>query len=346
MAVMRESDLKAHLSGGEYLPVYFLVGEEKLVLKTYLERMLKKMVPQNFPDFNFNEFNYEADIDKIADAALALPFMADKKCVLVHDYALEEKSAVDRDKLLELVERLPPSTALIFYYPTANVSGKSLGKYKNLYKAIDKVGAIVEFSRKTGVELEKYIYKTAEKNNCRIKKENAQRLVEYVGNDLTAINNELLKLCLYVKEGEITLEHMDAVVSKSVEATVFELSKCILNSDFSKSYELLDKLFYMGEKAVPILAVLSSAFVDIYRVKCSLEAGKSNLGPSEYGDYKGREFRLKYAQRDGRNLSTQKVEECLSLFLKTDFELKSSKLDDKTVLESLIAKLLVITKGG
>ncbi len=339
---MDEQGIKKHIAKGELLPLYFFIGEEKLLLKKYLQRFLKVAVPENFTDFNFNEFRSDASVDEIADAALALPFMAEHKCVLVSDYVLDEKSAQDRDKFEELLTILPDTTVLVFYYPTANV--KSFSKYKKIDTLIKERGVVVDFKRKEGTELIKYICSTAEKNGARIQKNNAQKLIEFVGNDLTTINNEILKLSMYAKDREINLDDMELLVSKSVEATVFELSKCILSSNFAKSYEILDKLFYMGEKAVPILAVLSSSFIDVYRVKCALEAGKTVTSPAEYADYKGKDFRLKYAQRDGRNLSTAVVGKYLKLLIQSDLELKSSRLDDKIVLETLIAKLLYLTK--
>ncbi len=340
---MDEQGIRKHIAGGELLPLYFFIGEEKLSLKKYLNRLLKVSIPENFTDFNFNEFKSDATVDEIADASMALPFMAQRKCVLVSDFVLDEKSSTDRDKFEELLTLLPDTTVLIFYYPTANVKGFS--KYKKIDALIKERGLVVDFKRKEGAELLKYICKAAEKQGSRIEKNNAQKLVEFVGNDLNTINNELIKLCMYAKNREISLDDMELLVSKSVEATVFELSKCILASNFAKSYEILDKLFYMGEKAVPILAVMSASFIDIYRVKCALEAGKTVTSPSEYADYKGKDFRLKYAQRDGRNLSTATVGKCLKLLLKADLDLKSSKLDDKTVLETLIAKLLYLTKA-
>mgnify|MGYP000155228536 CR=1 FL=1 len=48
------------------------------------------------------------------------------------------------------------------------------------------------------------------------------------------------------------------------------------------------------------------------------------MAPTEYGDYRGRDFRLKYAERDVRDLSIEMLRECLSLLLNCDLSIKLS----------------------
>ena len=102
------------------------------------------------------------------------------------------------------------------------------------------------------------------------------------------------------------------------------------------------------EEPYTILAVLSSAYIDMYRVRAAIEAGKTSMAPTEYGDYRGRDFRLKYAERDVHDLSIEMLRECLSLLLNCDLSIKLSGGEnmDRIALEKLFAQLLYVAHRG
>ena len=64
--------------------------------------------------------------------------------------------------------------------------------------------------------------------------------------------------------------------------------------------------------------------------------------------YKGHDFRLKYAERDMRDLSLEVLRESIALLLDCDLSLKLSTGDtmDRVVLEKLFSKLLFAAHRG
>lgn len=345
MPVIEASAFKRHTESGNLLPVYFLYGPEKLLLKKGQQRLVAKAAAESFGDFNSNSFSSAHTVDEIADAAMALPFMAKQKCVLVSDYDVEKISATELEKLKELLGDPCPSTVLIFTLPTLLIDCKKSAKWRSFLKLVEEKGASVEFQPMGQSDIVKFLCSQAERLGSSLSKQNAQRIVDYAGSDLTNLQTEIQKLSAYAKGREISPQDIEELVIKNLETTVFLLSKAIIGGNYGKAYELLQLLFDSGEKAVPILAVLSSAFVDMYRVRAAVEANKSATAPAAYGDYKNKEFRLRNAERDIRGLSTEKLGKCLGLLLDTDMLLKSSKMSDKIIMEELIAKLLIINKG-
>ena len=89
MPVLTESDLRQHLSSGGFASLYVIFGEEKYLVKRAAVKLIKKAAGEAFPEFNRNEFPSTAGIDAVADAAEALPFLAEHKCVAVADFNLE-----------------------------------------------------------------------------------------------------------------------------------------------------------------------------------------------------------------------------------------------------------------
>ena len=346
MPMLTESELRQKLSKDEIDNLYFFYGTEKYTLKLAVERLVKKFSAGNFPDFNMNSFANEAAIDAIADAAEALPLMSDRKCVIVSDFNLEEKNAAEIKKFMELIENISETTTLIFYYPTLNIEKKSAAQWKKWIKAAAEKGTAAEFTFRTSSELEKMIIREAEKAGCSITKANAGKIVEYAGPDIKPIMTETMKLCAFAGSGGITSEMIETMVTKSMETTVFILSAHLINGYYEKAIACLDELFYRREEPVNILAVLSSTYVDMYRVRIAVNSGKSFRAPGEYGEYKGREFVLSKAERAVKGLSADTLRKALEVLLDTDVKLKSSGVNPRILMDTLIAKLMLITKEG
>lgn len=353
MPEIAETELKKQLAAGQMYSVYIIAGEEKYLVKRSAARLIKKAGGESFTEFNLNEFTNDSNIDSIADAAQALPFFAEHKCVSVADFNIEEKDSTEIDKLYELLELVPETTSLVFHYPTLDFDTKKSAKWRKFLKTVQDSGAVVMCGRRSVQELNKLLVREAEKCGCAISRQNADRIIEYAGQDVTRLLNEIEKLCAFAlgngktveAPAKITAEMIETLVPKTTETTVFLMSNALVAGNYEKAYRLLDTLFYQNEEPIAILGALSSAYVDMYRVKTALESGKQSSGAVEYGEYKGKEFRLRNAEKNAKNLRTDALRASLYLLLEADMALKGSRLNGRTVLEELIAKLLLAAKG-
>lgn len=161
---------------------------------------------------------------------------------------------------------------------------------------------------------------------------------------MNTLENETQKLCAYVGSGIITDDAIKAVAVKNTEARIFALSDSIIRRDYNSAYKQLDLLFYQREKPEVILGVLSSAFVDIYRVRTAIESGEKASVLKDIFPYKGKEFRLRNAERDMKQYSNKAISKILDAIAYADIRLKSNVGNQRTVLEMLIAKILLIVK--
>lgn len=348
MPEINETTFRDRLTKDKLCGLYFLYGDEKFLIRRDMQRAEKKLSASDFPEFNYNEFPHSAGVDDIADAVTALPFMAERKCVTVSDLNVEALSSAEQSKLSELLESVPDTTTLIFFLPTLEINVKKSAKWRAFLKAVNEHGCSVPYARRGEGDLVKYLIKEAEKSGSALTKPRAEKIIRYAGNDLNVLSNEIAKLCAFANGSEITDEQIETLVTKNLETTVFLLSNALVRGDYSKAYGLLDLLLYQGEKPITILSVLSGAYIDMYRVRAAIESGKTSMAPAEYGDYGGRDFRLKYAERDMRDLSLETLRRCMGLLLECDLSLKLSTGDemDRIVLEKLFSKLLLAANRG
>ena len=108
MPQMNESDFKKHMEAGDLSGLYVLYGDEKYLVRRYAGKLIRKACGDNpFPDFNLQRFNGSAPVDDIAAAVESLPFMSERKCVVVSDLTPDSLRAGENSKWQELAANVP-----------------------------------------------------------------------------------------------------------------------------------------------------------------------------------------------------------------------------------------------
>ncbi len=345
MARISEAELKKQIKSGELSNVYMLYGEETYLKELYANRLRDKVINPDFKDFNFHQYEgKKIPLSEILNDADMIPMMSEYSFFLVHDYPLD-KSQSDMDMLKEYLKDLNETSILVFWFDSIDVDIKKNAKWKSVEALISKAGTTVNFERRTESELASVIVSSAKKRNCIIDSQKARYMVSVVGSDIKTVFNELEKICAFVGEGEITREHIDQLAVKCLQARVYDLSKFILAGNSDGAYGILNALFAQKEEPIAILAVISSCYIDMYRVKC---AKSNNISESEIAktfNYKGREWLIRNAGRDGKGLSLQNLRDAIDVLSSTDEMMKSTAVDKNFLLEETVAKLLMLRNG-
>lgn len=348
MHILNEMDIKSQIGKSNLYPVYFIFGNEHYLIKHYVKQIAEKSVQFN-KDFNLNEFDSDISVQEIFDAANSLPFMSDKKCVSVCDLNIDKLSSGEFEKLLIIVSNPSQSTCLVFWFEVVEINAKKLSeKYKKIMNQIEKSGGcLVNIERKSTSDLIHMLCDGATRRNCHIEPTTARYMIESCSDDLSTLVNELEKLCAYTKNGIITNKEVDEVCSRSVEVSVFNLSKALVAQNLNTAYKILDDLFFMRTEPVVILSILSSAYIDMYRAKVTVDSGlRVESVLSDLGYNPKMSFKLTNAERDARRLSSQQLEISLNKLLECDRQLKSTRTDPRNLLERLMAELVYISAKG
>lgn len=344
MAVINEQDFKKEALAGNFSQLYFIYGDEKYLVKKYTEYLRSKLEGKNSSGFDTDILSSSAELEDISQSAEQLPLMSERRSVFVNDFDFETLSEGDLKSLVVFCTDLPESTVLIFSQPTLTFDVKKANKTKKFAAAAAKCGTVLCLEKKGDIALEKQVASWAKALGCEISSINAAKLIQSCGTDMLTLKNETEKLCAYTGEGEITEETIKLVAVKNVEARIFALSDSIIRCDYNTAYRQLDLLFYQREKPEVILGVLSSAFIDMYRVRTAVESGEKSLVLKDIFPYKGKEFRIRNAERDMKRYSSAAISKILNAIADTDIKLKSSGADGRLLLETLIAQILLIVK--
>ncbi len=336
MPALNEAALKEKIRSNP-LGIYLFYGEESYLKKIYVDKLTDKTTDEAFADFNFHTFDgKETSFSEIYECAVAVPMMAESKCVLVKDFPLDTLDDNGFEQLETLLSDTPDDCALIFTFVAYEPKG---AKWNKVIKLFDNYGSTVKLEKKTQTDLIKLLEGGAKKRSKAFERGAAAYLITCVGSDLNTLLNETEKVCAYAENEEITRADIDAVCIKSLDAKVFDMIRDLTGGRFESAFKKLAVLFEQREDEFQILGALIANYSDIYRAKAAIKSGNRAEKAAEYYNYKNKEFRLTNAARSSSSLDFDDLCECMEILAEADGAMKSSSFDKKLILEQTLVKL-------
>ena len=345
MPILKEPELKKHLSSKQFSNVYFIDGEEKMLVGMYTDALVKKLMGDSLSEFNFHVFDSKCELSDLSVACDVVPFTSDKNCVKLVDVSFEDMSVSDIDSLIEIIKNLPDTTVLIITMPTRTPAEKITKKYKKVRDVVEKNGTVADLSRRSQLSLEKTVCKWANECGSKISPVIASKLINICTNDLKILHSEIEKLSAYAGENEITEDMIELLVAKNLQAKIYDLFDYVISQNFDKAMNTVDVLFYQREEPIMIVTALSSAYVDMYRARVATEnAVPMKIFADEMG-YKNRAWVLDKMMRQSKRISTVALRDSLEAILDLNERLVSVTVNQRIEIEKLISRLILIARG-
>lgn len=347
MNFFTEDSIKLDIKNKMFRNCYVFFGNEQYMIRHYVSKICDSAV-NTMPELNVSYYEGNA-VKEVFDCAVTFPFMAEKRVVKLCDFPIAKASANEFNALLELIENLPQYTILIIWFETVEINPKKLGeKAKKLFSAVEKSGGrVCQIMQKNSAELIKIIQNSAAKRGVKIDLPVARYMVDNCSQDVGSILFELEKLCAFAENGEVTLKMVEDVCCRSVEASVYALSKQLLRQDLDGALKTISDLFYVKIKPTDILWNLAGAYIDIYRTFAAKTEGKrASASASALGYSQNIAFRLDNAEKDLKNFSEKQLVDSLKEIQKCDARLKDNGMDSRTAIENLIVTLVVIMRNA
>lgn len=335
-----ESELKKHLSSGHFKNVYLCFGEEKMLVKRSAELIEKKVSGGELNEFNYHVFDNDSDISEISVSADIIPFMSEWNLLRINDLDIDKLSKSDFEALMKIIKDLPDTTVMIMAMPTLEVTAKSAkSQMKKLVNYVDKNGVCMELGHRSGLALERDMCKWAKAGGCTMSELNAHKLIQTAGEDLNRLNAEMKKLTAYADGKEITPEMIELLVSKTAEASVYDLFGWIVEGNINKALSAISALFYQQVSGVYICTVLSGAYLDAYRVRTGGDAGKPNAVIAEDFGYKNRAWVLGKIAKQIRGVTTSALRRSIDKLLEVQTRMVTEVVDERIEIERLVCQL-------
>jgi DNA polymerase-3 subunit delta len=238
---------------GNVKPIYFLMGEEPYYIDKISGFIEDTVLDESEKGFNqMVLYGRDVSIEDVVSNAKRFPMMAQRQVIIV-----KEAQDLSRpiEKLTSYAKQPQPTTVLVFNYKY-----KKLDKRKALYKALADVGVVFESKKLYENQVADWIRRVLSGKNYDISPKAAQMLVEFLGTDLSKIDNELNKLRIVLPEGtQITPEHIEENIGISKDYNNFELRKAIGERNILKAYRIA-KYFGDNPKDNPFVVTMALLF--------------------------------------------------------------------------------------
>ncbi|WP_333597296.1 DNA polymerase III subunit delta [Chryseobacterium flavum] len=302
---MKELDLiLKNIKNKEVLPIYFFHGEEPYFIDVAVKALEHNFLEEDEKAFNQTvAYGKDTSYQEVLSLARQFPMMGDKQVIIVKE-AQDLRFNEEENRILEAyVENPVPSTVLVFAH-----KHKKLDSRKKAAKALDKANFLFFSESVKESNLPKWISDECSKLKIKTAPNISHLLAEYLGNDLSRIANELNKLKIILKEGEVldgTIVENHIGISK--EYNVFELQKALGTKNANAAFKIAH---FMGKnpKNNPFVMLLASLYnyfsnVIIYQTMAGQppQAIASQMGVNPYfiKDYaeSARLYPLKHATR-------------------------------------------------
>lgn len=238
---------------GNIKPIYFFMGEEPYYIDKLTEYIENNILTEEEKGFNqMVLYGKDVSIEDVVSNAKRYPMMADRQVVIVKE---AQELARTIEKLESYAENPQPTTVLVFAYKY-----KSLDKRKKVTKLLEKAGVVFESKKLYDNQVGDWIKRVLSGKNYNIEPKAAAMLVEFLGTDLSKINNELEKLMIILPQGStITAHVIEENIGISKDYNVFELRKAIGERDQLKAYKIAD-YFSQNPKDNPLVMTVGLVF--------------------------------------------------------------------------------------
>ena len=238
---------------GSISPIYFFMGEEPYYIDRLTEYIENNILSEE--DKGFNQmvlYGKDVTIEEVISNAKRYPMMADRQVIIVKE---AQELARNIEKLESYAKNPQPTTVLVFAYKY-----KTLDKRKNVTKLLAKTGVVYESKKMYDNQVADWIKKLLSGKNYAIEPKASAMLVEFLGNDLSKISNELDKLMIILPKGSnITPGIIEENIGISKDYNIFEFRKAIGEKDQLKAYKIA-QYFSQNPKDNPLVMTTGLVF--------------------------------------------------------------------------------------
>ena len=273
--------------------------------------------------------------ETLSGAVDSVPMGSERKLVVVRDYKLMQPSGDMKEYLPQLLGNLPEYFCLVFYFETLEFKAD---KRLNLWKQIEANGQIVEFAQSAADSLIPWIKSHFEAHGKSIGTRECEYLMFLCGTSMDNLLTEIDKISAGTTGSVIEQSDIDALGSRMLEATVFELTDSLAEGKQDRALAILRDLFDMKQEPVAILAAVTKQFQRLYGAKLVSAAGKGENELAELLEYRSA-YPARRAMQSARRFSLPQLRKAQQLCLETDVAMKSNLPDDQRTLELFLFRL-------
>ncbi len=313
---------------------YVLFCGEEEYLKTSGLQALLGALDISTPELNISYFEERPDMGAVAAAMETLPFMSERRAIVIKNTdILSTACAAAFTEAINGV-KMPDGCILIIC-----ARGKA-DKRKALYKKIAGEGIVVDCEPFSEAELSAYAVNAAFQSGLILSRDNAQKMAEYCGGDLSTLINELNKLAS-VCVGNISKEDIAKYVSRSAQYNVFKIHDLLCAGRLADAKVLIDRTLADDPSPMGLISMISGNFKQMLVARACMDAkfAPAKVMSHVMEETGAKEWAAKRAVQNGKSYTAARLRKGIYLLGRMDFMAKQGEVVLKTDLFPLLAEV-------
>jgi DNA polymerase-3 subunit delta len=304
--------------------ILFLFGQDKyrsrLKLKEIIEHYKKiHKSGLNLAIFDLKEKSFEEFINFFESSSM----FNEKKLAILENVSQNEDF---QKKFLKRISYFSNSKNFVLFY-----EGEI--KENNFFKELKKNSRWQNFQLLEGKKLEIWVKREVKNLGAEIDQRALKKLIEFVGNDLWRMENEIKKLVSFSGGKKIELEDVKTLVAPEIESDIFKMIDAIGQKNKILALKLIHRHLEKGESPFYLLSMINYQLRNILLIKDSMEKNRPlkelELSP----------FLIQKTISQARKFSFSEIKKIYRKVFEVDLKIKTGQIKPELALDLLVSEI-------
>jgi DNA polymerase-3 subunit delta len=310
--------------------IIFLYGQDIYRLREKLNEIIehyKKIHKSglNLKYFDNRSLNFEDFRDEIKQTSM----FDEKKLMVLTDVS---NNLEFKENFLKNSKELLNSKEIILFS-----EGRELPKGDKFFSFLKKEAKSQEFNYLEGVKLKNWLKKEFAKFKVEISPESLDRLINFVGNDLWQMSNEIKKISTFKLGGKIEREDIELLVRPKIESDIFKTIDAIATKNKKQALALIHKHLEKGDNPLYLLSMINFQFRNLLMIRDLIEKKKpiqlfsklTNLHP----------YIIKKSYPQALKFKLEELKKIYQKIFKIDLAIKTGQVKPELALDLFVAEI-------
>ena len=323
--------------------VYIFHGDDAFAIGQALASISAQMGDPSTAEMNTTRLEGRSlNLDELVRATRSMPFLAERRLVVLDDPLGSLKSAKDREKFQDLLSGVPPTTALVIQIssPLVDARGRRSGKTHWLEKwAQGQDGKVFlrEFLLPKGPQMANWIRQQAKESGGEFSPPAATLLGSLVGDDPRLAVQEIEKLLAYINyQRPVEPDDVEYLVAYAGETSVFDMVDALGARNGREALRLLHHLLEQDDP-LRLFGMVVRQFRLLLLTRELLDTGYREQEIASALKSPG--FVVRKLMGQVRTFTLPQLEAIYHKLLEIDEAIKTGQTDGDIALDTLVAAL-------
>ena len=327
--------------------VYLLHGDDEFALAQEIAKMRELLGDPTTADMNTTHLDGRSlDLDELVRAVRAMPFLADRRLVILSDPLAGMKSPKTRERFKKELASVPESTALVLLFtkPLQSERDKKANKLHWLQKWAGEQAEGVfmrEYSIPRGPQMARWIQSQAKDLNGDFSREAADQLAVLAGGNPRVAKQEIEKLLAYVNyQRTVEIDDVQRLTPDSTQLEDFALVNALRDGNQRVALATLQKMLETDEP-LQIFGSITYQFRLLLLARSAIADGHHEQGVVEQlsSHLKIHPYPARLAAQQARQFSLAALENIYRSLLNLDEAIKTGQMEGDVALDILVTSL-------